>query len=363
MRALIYEGKDKVSFTDKLTVRDPADDEVLVRIVASGICHSDISVIDGKIDWPAPAVLGHEGAGVIEKVGAKVSELAPGDHVALHTLAYCGHCAHCESGHPTHCRHTLGNCSQPFELEGKPVSNFAATSTFAEYTVVKHQQAVKIDKSIPLDVACLIGCGVLTGVGSVINRAKVEAGDTAAVFGVGGIGLNVIQGLRLAGASRIIAVDLMASREETARSFGATDFIDASREDAPAKIKELLADPVKPATGGADWSFECSGSKIALQNAIASLGWGGNCVMVGTPAFDATIEMPVFPLLSVDRGLIGARYGSSKPHRDIPAYLALYSNGSLMLDELITTRYKLEDFEQAFHDLETGKLARGVFVY
>ena len=363
MRALIYEGKGKVSFTDQLTVREPGEGEVLVRIVASGICHSDISVIDGTIDWPAPAVLGHEGAGIVERVGPNVTSLVPGDHVALHTLAYCGHCSHCESGHPTRCRQTLGNRSEPFSLEGQPVSNFAATSTFAEYTVIKHQQAVKIAPDIPLDIACVIGCGVLTGVGSVINRAKVAPGDTAAVFGVGGVGLNVVQGLRLAGASRIVAVDLMASREENARRFGATDFIDASKDDAPARIRELLADPLKPQTGGADWAFECAGSVVALKNAIASLAWGGNCVIVGMPSFDSTIEIPVFPLLSVDRGVLGARYGSSKPHRDIPAYLALYANGDLMLDELVTHRYKLEEFEQAFHDLETGKLARGVFVY
>jgi len=363
MRGLIYGGSGRMAFTEDLAVREPAEDEVMVRIVASGICHSDLSVLDGTIEWPAPAVLGHEGAGVIERVGAGVKLLQPGDHVALHTLANCGHCAHCETGRPTRCRATLGNRSQPFRLGDAPVWNFAATSTFAEFTVVKQQQAVKIDPAIPLDLACLIGCGVLTGVGSVIHRANVATGDTAAVFGVGGVGLNVIQGLRIAGASRIIAVDLLASREPMARAFGATDFIDASQEDAAARIKEIAADPVNVYAAGVDWTFECSGSGAALRSATAALGWGGNCVIVGVPAKNATMELPVEAMAYVDRGVMGARYGSSQPHRDIPAYLSLYKNGALKLEELVTKRYRLDQYEEAFHDLESGKLARGVFVF
>ena len=363
MRGLIYEGPNKISYTEDLSVREPQDGEVLVRIAASGICHSDLSVVNGTIAWAAPAVLGHEGAGIIEKVGPRVTALKPGDHVALHTLANCGHCQHCESGRPTRCRATLGNRTEPFSLHGAPVSNFAATSTFAELTVVKQQQAVKINPSIPLDVACLIGCGVLTGVGSVIHRANVATGDTGAVFGIGGVGLNVIQGLKLAGASRIVAVDLLASREAMARDFGATDFIDASKEDAVVRIRELLPDPVNPHSGGADWSFECAGSPAALKNAVACLAWGGNCVIVGVPKANATYELPIMSMAYVDRGILGARYGASQPHKDIPAYLRLYSNGSLKLDELVTKRYRLDQFEDAFHDLEAGKLARGVFVF
>jgi Zn-dependent alcohol dehydrogenase len=363
MRGLVYEGPNKIAFTNDLSVREPEDDEVLVRIHASGICHSDLSVVNGTIAWAAPAVLGHEGAGVIEKVGARVKALQPGDHVALHTLANCGHCQHCESGRPTRCRATLGNRTQPFSLNGAPVSNFAATSTFAELTVVKQQQAVKIDPSIPLDVACVIGCGVLTGVGSVIHRADVATGDTGAVFGIGGVGLNVIQGLKLAGASCIVAVDLLASREAMAREFGATDFIDASKEDAVARIRELLPDPVNPHSGGADWSFECAGSATALKSAVECLAWGGNCVIVGVPKASATYDLPIMSMSYVDRGILGVRYGASQPHKDIPAYLRLYSNGALKLDELVTKRYRLDQFEEAFHDLESGKLARGVFVF
>ncbi|WP_157220213.1 Zn-dependent alcohol dehydrogenase [Flavisphingomonas formosensis] len=363
MRALVYEGPNKVSLRDDVTVRDPADGEVQVRIVASGLCHSDVSVVNGTIAWPAPSVLGHEGAGIIETVGAGVTDLKPGDPVVLHTLAHCGRCAHCSAGRPTHCRRTLGNRSEPFERGGQAVGNFAATSTFAERTVVKQQQAVRIDPNVPLDVACLIGCGVLTGVGSVIHRADVAAGETAAVFGIGGVGLNVIQGLRLAGASRIIAVDILPEREAMARQFGATDFVDASQGNSVEQIRALVPDPVSPGASGVDWTFECSGNRHALADAVAALGWGGNCLIVGVPAAGTSLDLPIGPMGFVDRGIMGVRYGSSQPQRDIPAMIALYSGGRLMLDELVTRRYALEDYEQAFHDLEHGKLARGVFVF
>lgn len=362
MRALIYEGPNQIRYVEDVEVRDPEAGEVLVRIAASGICHSDISVVNGTIDWPAPAVLGHEGAGVIEKLGPGVTDLQVGDHVALHTLANCGRCAYCESGKPTHCRQSYGNRAQPFTRNGQPVSSFAATSTFVEKTVVKANQAVKIDPTVPLDTACVVGCGVLTGVGSVVNRARVQPGETAAVFGIGGIGLNVLQGLRLAGASRIIAVDLLPSREEKARAFGATDFIDASEGNTPEKIRQIVSGGNPDHGSGVDWAFECVGSTRVLDDAMNSLGWGGNCVMVGTTAAGTKAEVSLTPLAFVDRGVMGARYGASRPHRDIPSYIAQYRQGKLMLDELVTQRYDLKDFEQAFHDLHEGKLARGVFV-
>lgn len=362
MRALIYEGSGKITYTENLEVREPQAGEVLVRIVASGICHSDISVVNGTIEWPSPAVLGHEGAGIIEQVGPGVVDLAIGDHVALHTLANCGRCGPCESGKPTHCRQSYGNRAMPFMLEGKPVSSFAATSTFVEKTIVKSNQAVKIDPTVPLDIACVIGCGVLTGVGSVVNRARVQPGETAAVFGIGGIGLNVLQGLRLAGANRIIAIDLLASREEKARQFGATDFIDASQGNTPDRIRDIVSNGKPDHGSGVDWAFECVGNTRVLQDAMASLGWGGNCIIVGTTAAGSTAEVSLSPLAFVDRGVMGARYGASRPHRDIPSYIAQYRQGKLLLDELVTQRYDLADFEQAFHDLESGKLARGVFV-
>src|SRR6202167_4045509 len=197
MRGIVYTGDD-VEVTDQLSVGEPGPTEVRVAIGAAGVCHSDLSVINGTIPWKAPSVLGHEGAGVVESVGSEVTSVKPGDHVVIATLASCGACRACGTGHPTWCRSSLGNISTPFTFKGEPASNFAAASVFSELTVVSEVQAVRIPKDIPLSSACLIGCGVLTGVGAVLNRAKVKPGDTAAVFGVGGVGLNVSQGLRIA---------------------------------------------------------------------------------------------------------------------------------------------------------------------
>src|ERR1700753_993554 len=250
MRALLYTGEGRIGLSNDVKVRDPGPGEVIVHIHACGLCRSDLSVVHGNIPWPAPAVLGHEGAGVVEAVGAGVTKIKAGDHGVADTVANCGHCAHCESGRPTHCRETLGNRTTPFSLgDGTPVSNFAATSAFAEYTVVKQDQVIMIGDDIPLNAACLIGCGVLTGVGAVLNRAKVRPGQTAAVFGVGGVALNVIQGLVLSGASRIIAVDTIAEKRALAEQFGATDFIDATQGDAAEQIRTLLPHSKTQTTG------------------------------------------------------------------------------------------------------------------
>src|SRR6202161_53594 len=239
MRGIVYTGEG-VEVTDALEVRGPGPNEVRVQMVAAGVCHSDLSVIDGTIPFPAPAVLGHEGAGVVESVGSAVKSVKPGDHVVIATLASCGACRACSTGHPTMCKSALGNISTPFTFNGAPASNFAAASVFAEMTVVSEVQAVRIPTSVPLTSACLIGCGVLTGVGAVLNRAKVRPGETAAVFGVGGVGLNVIQGLRISGATRIVAVDTVAAKETLGREFGATHFVDASAGDAAAGGRERV---------------------------------------------------------------------------------------------------------------------------
>jgi Zn-dependent alcohol dehydrogenase len=368
MRALLYTGEGRIELSHGVTVRAPQTGEVIVKIVACGVCRSDLSVVHGNIPWAAPAVLGHEGAGIIEEIGPGVTKLKVGDHVVMHALANCGHCGPCETGKPTHCRETLGNRTTPFSLGDIPVSNFAATSAFAEYTVVKQDQVVVIDHDIPLNAACLIGCAVLTGVGAVLNRAKVQAGETAAVFGVGGVGLNAIQALVISGASRIIAVDTVAEKRGLAEMFGATDFIDASQGDAAEQIRALLPHSKTQTigtfgAGGVDWAFECTGSPIALKAGVAALNWGGTAVIVGVPPQGATIELPINAIAYVDRAVIGSRYGSSRPHHDIPIYLDFYRQGRLKLDELITRQYQLADFETAFADLEAGKLARGVLAF
>jgi len=364
MRGIVYTGAD-ATVTDKLGIGEPGPTEVKVKIEAAGVCHSDLSVINGTIPWKAPSVLGHEGAGVVEAVGSEVRSVKPGDHVVIATLASCGTCRACNTGHPTWCVRTLGNVSTPFTFEGEPASNFAAASVFAEYTIVKEVQAVRISKDVPFTSACLIGCGVLTGVGAVLNRAKVSPGDTAAVFGVGGVGLNVIQGLRLSAASRIVAVDTVAAKEGLARQFGATHFVDASSADAVEEIRKIVPHDPRSAAGalgpgGVKWSFDCVGHPAVLRNAIDALDWGGTAVAIGIPPRGTEVSVDVNTLAYVDRALLGCRYGSARPHHDIPLMVELYLEGRLMLDELVTETRPLEGFRDIVEAMHEGRLARGV---
>jgi S-(hydroxymethyl)glutathione dehydrogenase/alcohol dehydrogenase len=364
MRGIVYTGGD-AEVTDKLEIGRPGPTEVKVKIEAAGVCHSDLSVIDGTIPWKAPSVLGHEGAGIVAEVGSAVRSVKPGDHVVIATLASCGACRACATGHPTWCIKTLGNVSTPFTYDGEPASNFAAASVFAEYTIVQEVQAVPIADDVPFTSACLIGCGVLTGVGTVLNRARVAPGDTAAVFGVGGVGLNVIQALRLSAASRIVAIDTMAGKEGLARQFGATHFVDASTVDTVAEIKKIVPhDPHSAGTalgpGGVTWAFDCVGHPAVLRNALDALDWGGTAVAIGIPPRGAEVAVDVNQLAYVDRGLLGCRYGSARPHHDIPLMVELYRQGKLMLDELVSEVVPLEQFRDVVADMHAGKLARGV---
>ena len=365
MKGIVYTG-DGVEISDELGIRDPGPKEVRINVMAAGVCHSDLSVINGTIPWKPPAVLGHEGAGIVEAVGAEVRSVKPGDHVVIATLANCGVCRACSTGHPTWCLRSLGNVSKPFSYKGEPASNFAAVSVFAEQTIVSEVQAIPIPKDVPFTSACLIGCGVLTGVGAVLNRAKVRPGETAAVFGVGGIGLNVIQGLEIAGATRIIGVDTQASKESLARQFGATDFIDASTTDAVKAIRELL--PANSASaagalspmGGATWAFDCVGHPAVLRNALDVLDWGGGAVALGIPPQGTEVSVDINSLAYVDRTLMGCRYGSSRPHHDVGMMIDLYKAGRLKLDELVSLTCPLEDFRVIVDAMHEGTVARGV---
>jgi S-(hydroxymethyl)glutathione dehydrogenase/alcohol dehydrogenase len=366
MRGIVFLG-DRVEVTDELElpahIKGPGPGEVVIRTVAAGVCHSDLSVINGTIPWPTPAVLGHEGAGVVEQVGSGVTRVKPGDHVVVSTLANCGMCKWCNTGLPARCRSSMGNISKPFTYKGEPATNFAGTSSFAEFILVKEIQAVPISKEVPLTSAALLACGVITGVGAVLNRARVQPGQTAAVFGVGGVGLNSIQALSLSNASRIIAVDTVASKQALAFEFGATDFIDASVADTVAMVKKLLPGGGPFGDGGVDWSFECVGHPAVLRTAIDILDWGGTCVAVGVPAPGVEVNVPITHMIHVERGLIGCRAGSLRPQHDIPLLTQLYLDGKLKLDELVTQTYPLEDFERVSEDMEAGKLARGVLVF
>ena len=350
MRGVVFDGND-FQVVDDLSVRDPGPGEVAVRIGAAGLCHSDISVITGTIPFPTPVVLGHEGAGVVEAVGDLVTNVKEGDHVVLSTLGNCGACQYCDSGRPTMCRSTFGGRPQPFTWRGEPAYAFANASVFAERTVVKANQAVPIPKDVPMAAASLVGCGVLTGVGAVLQRARVPAGARVLVIGVGGIGLNVIQGAALAGASRIIAVDTNARKRDIAMQFGATDFVEST--DAVRELSKT----------GVDYAFECVGHVALIRAAIELLDWGGTCIMLGVPEASAEASFNVASMY-LDKSVLGCRYGSSQPQRDVRRYVDLYRQGRLKLDELVSASYPLEDMKSAVHDLEAGELAaRGVLTF
>ncbi|MER6245504.1 Zn-dependent alcohol dehydrogenase [Streptomyces griseorubiginosus] len=349
MRGVLFDGR-QIQVVDDLEVREPEAGEVLVAISAAGLCHSDLSVVDGTIPFPVPVVLGHEGAGVVEAVGEGVTHVGPGDHVALSTLANCGACADCDRGRPTMCRKAIGRPRRPFSRGGERVFQFASNSAFAQRTVVKAVQAVRIPEDIPLTSAALIGCGVLTGVGAVLNRARVDLGDSVLVIGTGGIGLNVIQGARIAGASRIVAVDANPAKEAVARQFGASDFLTSVEG-----VRELLP-------YGVDHAFECVGRVELVRAAIDLLDRHGQAVLLGTPAAGAEASFVVSSMF-LDKSVLGCRYGSSRPQRDIPRYAELYRQGRLLLDELVTETYPIEDFEKAVGDAEAGRVARGVLTF
>ncbi|MFE7775844.1 Zn-dependent alcohol dehydrogenase [Streptomyces sp. NPDC057445] len=349
MRGVVFDG-ERVEVVDDLEIRDPGPGEVLVAVAAAGLCHSDLSVIDGTIPFPVPVVLGHEGAGVVEAVGPGVAHVEPGDHVSLSTLANCGACSECDRGRPTMCRKAIGRPGRPFSRGGRPLYQFASNSAFAERTLVKAVQAVKIPQDLPLTSAALIGCGVLTGVGAVLNRAKVALGDTVVVIGTGGVGLNVLQGARLAGALTIVAVDANPAKEKAARLFGATHFLTSVEG-----VREILPE-------GARHVFECVGHTGLVRQAIDLLDRHGQAVLLGMPA--PTAEATFLPAsMFLDKSILGCRYGSSRPQRDIALYARLYQDGRLLLDELVTGTYPVEDFAEAVEDAEQGRVARGVLTF
>lgn len=354
-KAAVFREVGAAVSVEEVEVRAPGEGEVRVAIRAAGLCHSDVSAIDGTYATPRPTVMGHEGAGVIESVGEGVRGLAVGDPVVLSTLAHCGRCPACDVGRPTVC-HRPPRPDTPFRTAAGPAFNFANASTFSELTVVRETSAIRVPAEIPMVQAALIGCGIITGVGAVLNRARVEAGATMAVFGAGGIGLNVIQGGVLAGASRIVAVDLVPAKLEWARRFGATDVVDAREGDPVEAIRDLVG------ARGVDHAFEAVGSLNAIRQAFDALGPGGTLTVVGVPKLDARAEL-VVNALRLERRIQGCRYGSARPQHDFPMLAELYLRGRLKIDELVTRRYRLEQINEAIADLERGELARGVFEF
>ena len=362
MKGIVYTGggggETSVRHTDELSFADAlAPDEVRVRIEAAGVCGSDLSVAVGKIAGGfAPMVMGHEGAGVVVEIGDAVTACAVGDHVVLSTLGNCGHCGVCERGEPTECGAPMTAPRMPYLLDGEPAYQFANTSCFADETIVRERQAVPIPRDVPFAAAALIGCGVITGVGAVFNRAKVALGDSVAVFGVGGVGLNVIQGAALSGARQIIAIDTVASKEQLALDFGATDFVHVSGADFDTveAVRSL-------APAGVDHAFEVVGVPALIQTCIEIAANGGNIVQVGVAGMETTATYTMHGIYQ-NKNILGCRYGGARPRADFPMLAQLYLAGRLKLDELITKTAPFDGLGQAFDDIRSGSVARTVLV-
>lgn len=333
-------------------------------IEASGVCHSDWNVLTGATSHPMPVVLGHEGAGVVEEVGTAVSSVRPGDRVVLSWLPSCGRCFYCTRGRPSLCAEsmpamldgTLPGGGLRLGVDGAPLHHWSFLSTFAEAAVVAEASCVPIPDDVPATVACLVGCGVMTGIGAVVHRADVEAGSTVAVFGAGGVGLSAILGARLRGAGQIVAIDPIASKRSLALSIGATRAVDPAKEDVVEVLRSLTAGR------GADSAVEAAGAPGLVAVAYEALRPGGTLVCVGIPPEGVEACLPGPTLPRSEKTVVGSLYGSCRPHLDMPWVLDLYRQGRLDLDSLVTRTYPLEEVNLAFADLEAGEVARGVLI-
>jgi NDMA-dependent alcohol dehydrogenase len=359
--AVLYEYNEPFK-VEQVELQEPRQGEVLVRLAASGVCHSDLSIQRGIVPMRPPIIIGHEGAGVVEAIGPGVTSTEPGDHVVLTWLYSCGHCRDCSRGRPHLCDTAARTTMTGAMHDGTTRFRMGVTEirhwvgSFAEHTVVPEQAAVPIRKDVPLDIASLLGCGVMTGVGAAMNTAKVAPGDQVAVFGCGGVGLNVIQGAALCGAEKIIAVDLVDNKLRMAQQFGATHTVNPTSGDVVEQIKSL--------TGGrgVDYAFEVIGNVNVMQSAFAALRSGGKMVIVGVPQATAQLTLPAIAFLQ-EKGVIGSFYGSPRFRYDMPRILDLYMAKKLKLDELISRRFKLDQINTAMEIMEQGEVARSVLVY
>jgi S-(hydroxymethyl)glutathione dehydrogenase/alcohol dehydrogenase len=361
IQAAIFREPHTPLSIEPINIDQPQDREVLVRTVATGVCHSDLHVINGNMRRSAltdPAmVLGHEGAGVVEAVGPGVTYVKPGHHVVACLSGFCGVCEQCLSGHPNLCQQGFQNRrageSPRLSQGGQAVGQLFSVSSFAERMLLHENSLVRIDEDIPLDRAALVGCGVLTGVGAVLRTSGLQAGQSVAVFGCGGVGLSCIQGARIGGASQIVAVDVFDSKLEMAQRMGATHTVNGSNIDP--------VEGVKSATGGrgVDHAFEAVGNTTLIRQAVESLAIRGTTTIVGVPPAGAVIEFP-FMAIRPECKVQTSRMGSNRFRFDIPRYLEFYRQGRLLLDEMVTKEGRLDDVNEAFRAMQAGEVARTV---
>jgi NDMA-dependent alcohol dehydrogenase len=364
-RAVIARDNTGTVTVEDIWVDPPQHGEVMIKMQACGVCHSDLSTAKGIIPLPPPVVLGHEGAGHIVAVGEGVKGLAVGDRVITSFVSMCGHCRYCMTGQPQLCDQnartafTLPDGSvRTHDMAGLPLNILCGCGVMSEYATLHMDNVIKVDRpDIPMDCCALISCGVMTGVGAVVNTAKLTAGSIAVVFGAGGVGLNAIQGCAIAGAAMVIAVDRSDHKLAMARLFGATHTVNAAAEDNLVKTLKKLTG------GGADYAFECVGLGSVVAQAYGALRKGGTAVVVGVAGMQDTTTLKTVSLTLEEKTLKGSYYGSARPREDFPRLMSLYSSGKLKLDELITHRYTLAEAPQAFDDLAQGRNARGMIIF
>jgi len=363
MQAAVLSGVNAALQVADVDLAPPQAGEVLVRVAASGLCGSDLNAITGKRTLvPFPAVIGHEASGVVVECGPGVQRLREGDAVVLSIVPSCGSCGTCAVGRPNYCAvaavamaaGALLDGTSRLSFGGRALHHFLTVSSFAEYAVVPESGAVVLPESMPMDRAALLSCAVLTGYGAVHNTARVAPGSRVVVYGCGGVGLNIVQGARLAGAGRIMAVDISDDKLELARRLGATNIVNARADDPVAAVRDLI--------GGADYAFEALGREETIQQAWASLDVRGELVLVGLLPSGSRISLDAGPFIS-EQSVQGCYFGSADLHRDIPVLVGHYLRGDLALDELITRRITLDQLEEGFDDLRAGRGARSVLVF
>jgi Zn-dependent alcohol dehydrogenase len=363
-RAVICRALDQPVVVEEIVVEAPHRSEVMIKLGACGVCHSDLSATNGTISFPPPLVLGHEGAGTVVQVGEGVTEFAVGDAAISSFVSMCGKCRYCVTGRPQLCDQaakalfTLPDGSvRTRDAAGRPLNVFSGCGVMAEYATLHVDNLVKIGHDVPLDRCALVGCAVMTGVGAACNTARVEPGSIAIVFGAGGVGLNAIQGCALSGAAMIVAVDTSDAKLDLARVFGATHTLNVTvHENVVRSLRQITG-------GGADNVFECVGHGAVLAQAYGALRKGGTAVMVGVAGAKDTTTIRTSTLTFEEKTLTGSYFGSARPREDFPRLLTLYKAGRLKLDELITHRYRIDEAAQAFADLASGRNARGVIMF
>jgi S-(hydroxymethyl)glutathione dehydrogenase / alcohol dehydrogenase len=363
-RAAVLRNPNIPMEIETLEMAPLAAGDVLVRLCASGLCHTDLEAIQGALVYPLPIVLGHEGAGIVEAVGSAVCQVRPGDHVVCSWNPHCGHCFFCERDQPILCepftrnqpRGLLLDGTSRMSVHGEIVHHYSVTSTHAEYTVVPESGAIPVPQEIPFDRACLIGCGVMTGVGAAVRQARVALGSSVVVIGCGAVGLNVIQGARLAGAGPIIAIDLDRKRLDLALGFGATHHVCGTGSEVLDQVRALTHGR------GADYSFEAAGRAATFRLAVEATRPGGDVVWLGKIPVNEEVAFRWGSLMG-ERRIVRSSYGNARPRRDFPWLAEEYLAGRLKLDELITQRIRLEDINGGFAALAKGEGIRTVILF